>query len=201
MGSLSFRTMFNGTPTVRIVLTDVLAMTGAISATGNISTGAVLSQGTFSATGATAGMTQSSGLVDTSRNFTTTQSHYRFYNPNGQVGNINTSASATAYVTSSDERLKSFTGLYDPQEAIRIIRADPVRAFNWKAGDIPAIGWGAQTSYAVDPGLAVPPPDDEPDGVWGIDQGKRTPYLWAALSHALDRIDQLEARIAALEGV
>jgi hypothetical protein len=33
--------------------------------------------------------------------------HYSFVNPNGQVGSINTSGSATSYATSSDYRLKN----------------------------------------------------------------------------------------------
>jgi hypothetical protein len=135
-----------------------------------------------------------------------------------QVGAITTTGSSTAYATSSDELLKDFIGVYDPQKAIDIIRADPVRDFNWKNGDGYAVGWGAQTSHAVSPDLAQPPPEPSPaeiealegkeppkageDGYvpWGMDQSKRTPYLWAALSAALDKIDQLEARIAALEG-
>jgi hypothetical protein len=32
-----------------------------------------------------------------------------------------------------------------------------------------------------------------------MDQAKRAPYLWAALAHALDKIDMLETRLAALE--
>lgn len=34
---------------------------------------------------------------------------------------------------------------------------------------------------------------------WGVDQSKRTPYLWAALSWAIDKIEHLETRLAALE--
>jgi hypothetical protein len=137
-----------------------------------------------------------------------------FYNgtsPGTQVGSIVTTNSATAYNTSSDERLKDFIGLYDPQKAIDIIRADPVRDWNWIDGSGYAVGWGAQTSYAVSPDLASPPAGDDTKEVqpqvgeegfqpWGMDQAKRTPYLWAALAAALDRIDALEARLAALEG-
>jgi len=123
--------------------------------------------------------------------------HNLLYNPNGVVGSINTTNSNTSYVTSSDERLKDFTGAFDPDAAAAIIKADPVRRFTWKQGGIAAVGWGAQTSHEVDPDLAEAPV--EPDGNWGIDYGRRTPYLWAALSGALDKIAELEARLAALE--
>jgi hypothetical protein len=136
------------------------------------------------------------------------------------VGSITSSGSATAFNTSSDETLKDFIGPYDPQRAIDIIRADPVRDFTWKESGEYAVGWGAQTSYAVSPDLATPAPptrgefDSETGAArevanvpgepgyhpWGMDQSKRTPYLWAALAAALDQIDALKARVAVLEG-
>jgi hypothetical protein len=95
----------------------------------------------------------------------------------------------------------------DPAEAIAIIKADPVLAFTWKATGEQAIGWFAQKSYAVDENLAVAPPapaegeasakpGEEGYEPWGIDYGRRTPYLWAALSNALDRIEALEAKLS-----
>lgn len=125
-----------------------------------------------------------------------------YFGGSTECGKITQNGTNTTYGTSSDERLKDFIGTYSGDDAIALIRADPVRTFNWKATGEPAVGWGAQTSYAVDPDLAVPgygEPGDESFSPWGIDQGKRTPYLWAALSRALDRIDELEARLAALE--
>ena len=156
----------------------------------------------YSATGAAAGLTITAGRISQSTTATTTSTHHAFYSPNGNVGNIQTNASATAYVTSSDARLKEFKANYDPAEAIAIIRADPVKSFTWKATGEDAVGWFAQSSYAVDKNLALPPPEEakDDDDRWGIDYGRRTPYLWAALTHALDKIEALEARIAALEG-
>jgi len=147
------------------------------------------------------------GLVKTSCAVTSAAAHHAFYNTNGLVGQITTAASATTYATTSDERLKEFIGPYDPLKAIDIIRRDPVRDFHWKTDGSYAVGWGAQTSHAISPDLAAPPEDDlrstEPGDEnfmpWGIDQGKRTPYLWAALAWALDKVDDLEARLAALE--
>lgn len=112
-------------------------------------------------------------------------------------GSISVSGSATAYNTSSDERLKDFTGEYDPEEAATIILLDPVRTFNWKEDGSAAIGWGAQTSFALSPDLAT---HDAGADTWGIDQGKRTPYLWAAMTKVLNWITGADERIAALEG-
>jgi hypothetical protein len=126
-----------------------------------------------------------------------------FFRNNSSVGTISTTLTATAYNTSSDERLKNFLGDYDPKEAIRVIRADPVREFTWKATGSRAVGWGAQTSFAVSIDLATPgdndmmkTPGDEGYEQWGIDQGKRTPYLWAAMADVLNRLDAIEGRRA-----
>lgn len=118
------------------------------------------------------------------------------------VGTISVTGSATAYNTTSDERLKDFIGPYDAAEAIAVIKADPVRAFTWKATGEHAVGWGAQTSHSVSPELASPghgEMGDEDFMPWGVDQGKRTPYLWAAVSWLLDERETLISRIEALE--
>lgn len=151
-----------------------------------------IDHGTWSATGASAGTRITAGLIVSSGTGTGSTTHQAYYNGNGNVGGIATSGTTTTFATSSDERLKDFIGIYDPQKAIAIIRADPVRDFNWKKTGEYAVGWGGQTSYKVSKDLAI-----ELDGVWGVDQGKRTPYLWAAMTWALDKIEEIEARLNA----
>jgi hypothetical protein len=162
--------------------------------------------GGYSATGANAGLTMSSnGTWYSSKNVATVSSQALFYTPSGMAGHIDTTNATCAYVTSSDERLKDVKGNLNGEEAIAIIRADPVVAFTWKETGEDAIGWIAQRSYAVDPDLAVPPileadgKLDPANDRWGIDYGRRTPYLWAALSNALDRIEALEAKLALID--
>jgi len=130
------------------------------------------------------------------------------YPPSTIVGSISHSTTTTAFNTTSDARLKEFTGEFSGEDAAEIIRADPVRRFNWVLDGSPAVGWSAQDSYAVSQDLATPGDDlgadartgDEGFQPWGMDQAKRTPYLWAALAMALDKIEALETRLAALEG-
>jgi hypothetical protein len=177
----------------------VIAGNLTTSGTLTVNTGLVNINGGYSATGATYGATFNTYWWRSSATGTGSTALYGFYNANGAVGSITVSASATTFATSSDERKKDFIGPYDPLKAIAIIRADPVRDFQWKTDGSYAIGWGAQTSYAVDPDLAVPPSEDDPEALWGVDQGRRTPYLWAALAWALDEIDDLKARVVALE--
>lgn len=127
--------------------------------------------------------------------------------PSSTVGSISHTATTTTYGTSSDERLKEFGGPLTGEEAMAIVLADPVRHFTWKIDGSTAVGWSAQHSYTVSHDLATPGDDLGPQAqpgdagfiAWGMDQAKRTPYLWAALAAALDRINALEARVAALE--
>lgn len=119
------------------------------------------------------------------------------------VGSVTTNGANTSYNTSSDEQLKTFTGTYTAAAANAVITADPVRTFTWNdlsgTPGIDAVGWGAQTSYAVSKDLAAPgigAPGDADYTPWGIDQGTRTPYLWAAMGGPggiFDRLAALEA--------
>jgi hypothetical protein len=141
------------------------------------------SSGTFkvpalghSASGARNGKSIAGDIVDSSRDSTGSVSHIRFYNPNNQVGGITTSGTTTTYSTTSDELYKLFRGEYPGETALGIILADPVRDWDWvpERGGGYAVGWGAQTSYAVSPDLAVPggwydPLTEEP---W-IENGRR----------------------------
>jgi hypothetical protein len=176
---------------------------GSITAGNSLIATSSCQAGTYSGSGASNGVfIGSTPAINSSTTSTGNVTHHGFANPNGGVGSIVTNGSATAYNTASDETQKDFIGPYSPEEAIRIIRADPVRDFRWKVDGSYAVGWGAQTSYAISNDLATPGHGALGDGdfrPWGIDQSKRTPYLWAALTAALDMIEDLKTRVAALE--
>lgn len=93
---------------------------------------------TYSASGATAGIlvvgnSGGEASIRSSTTLTTAATHHYFANPNGAVGSISTSGSATTYATSSDYRRKPM------QEALtgfwaRINKALP-RRFQWDTGE------------------------------------------------------------------
>ncbi|MCV0395913.1 MAG: hypothetical protein K5872_06615 [Rhizobiaceae bacterium] len=183
-GSLEFLNAGNGT---RLSLTQA----------GTMSVNTAYTVGAFSSSGASDGKQIIAGTYDSSRNTTSGIAHSRFFNPNNQVGSITTSGSATAYNTSSDERLKEKTGNLSGEDALAIILADPVWTFNWKGTGESAVGWGAQTSYTVSPDLATPGngnPGNDNFVPWGIDQAKRTPYLWAAVAYLAEAVAELKAQ-------
>lgn len=157
-----------------------------------VGTGGSFNLGGGSANGVDA-MTLSGTNKSFSRNGVASRTQVNFVNDNGTVGTISTSGTATAYNTSSDERLKTFLGQLPAEDAISIIKADPVRRFEWNATGEAGLGWGAQTSYSVSKELATPPESE--DGFWSVDLSRRTPYLWAALTWAIAKIEELETRL------
>jgi hypothetical protein len=119
-----------------------------------------------------------------------------FGNPNGTVGTIATSGSATAYNTSSDYRLKENV-VTDWDATSRLKQLKPSR-FNFKADkDTTVDGFLAHEVSSIVP-EAVTGTKDEVDEngnavMQGIDQSKLVPLL-------VKTIQELEARIAKLEG-
>jgi hypothetical protein len=127
------------------------------------------------------------------------------FNNNGtsftQIGSITCTASATAYNTSSDYRLKE-----DVQPMVgatdRLMALKPVN-FAWKADGSRVDGFLAHEAQEVVPECVTGEKDavdDEGNPEYqGIDQSKIVPLLVAALQEAVTRIEALEARVAALE--
>lgn len=120
------------------------------------------------------------------------------------VGSIQTSLSATSYVTSSDYRLKTSVN-YDWDATTRLKQLRPAR-FEWIAdGDdaVPVDGFLAHEVQDIVPeaisGTKDAVDDDGNPIYQGIDQSKLTPLLTKALIEAVEKIEQLEARITALE--
>jgi len=129
------------------------------------------------------------GYISSGRNTTSGASHHIFYNPNGIVGNIETSGSATTYNTSSDQRLKD--NIVDAPSASDDIDAIQVRSFDWKAdGSHQKYGMVAQELQAVAP-EAVSAPED-PEEMMGVDYSKLVPMM-------LKEIQSLRARVSELE--
>jgi hypothetical protein len=162
-----------------------------IDASGNLLVGTTGTPDGTSVYGAGFINTGSSGLVQWLSGTSTTSavSVARFYNPNGNVGSIQLSGSATSYVTSSDQRLKE--NIVDAPSASDDIDAIQVRSFDWKAdGSHQDYGMVAQELLEVAP-EAVSAPED-PEEMMGVDYSKLVPMM-------LKEIQSLRARVAQLE--
>jgi hypothetical protein len=131
---------------------------------------------------------------------TSSVEHAEFINPNGVVGSISTNASATAYNTSSDYRLKE--NIEPVTDGItRLQKLKPSR-FNFIADpDTTFDGFIAHEAQAVVPecvtGEKDAVDDDGNPKHQGIDQSKLVPLLTAALQEAIGEIESLKARLTA----
>lgn len=122
---------------------------------------------------------------------TTTNYQVRFYNGNGLVGAITTDGSATAYLTSSDQRLKE--NIVDANDAGSKIDAIQVRQYDWKAdGSHQDYGMIAQELQLVAPEAVSGDADSEE--MMGVDYSKLVPML-------IKEIQSLRNRVAQLEGI
>lgn len=128
-----------------------------------------------------------------------------FYNSsNVSVGSITHNSSSTSFNTTSDYRLKeNLTPLDGAADRLAQI---PVHRFNFIADpDTIVDGFLAHEVQAIVPEAVTGEKDAvDVDGnpvYQGIDQSKLVPLLTAALQEALQKIDALEARVAALEAV
>lgn len=111
-----------------------------------------------------------------------------FYNTNGLIGSISVSASATAYNTTSDGRLKQ--NVRDFGKSGLVIDRLRVRSFDWKGGGC-GVGVIAQEAIKVFPD-AVSRPKKRKDR-WQVDYSKFVPLLLAEVKALRKRVKQLEA--------
>jgi len=116
------------------------------------------------------------------------------------VGSISIGSTATAFNTTSDARLKSDARPFNNGRAI--VDALAVQAFTWAssgADDIGVMAQDAQQVYppAVTPGHGEPGTDDFRP--WAVDYSKYVPVMLQTLQDAFRKIDDLAARVTALE--
>ena len=109
-----------------------------------------------------------------------------------QVGRINVGTTATAYVTTSDQRLKE--NIVDAPSALASIKAIQVRSFDWKStGEHQEYGYIAQELLGVAPEVvSIPTNEDE---MMGVDFGRLTPRLVKAIQEQQALIEALTARL------
>ncbi len=112
-----------------------------------------------------------------------------FYGNGTQVGTITVSTSATAYNTSSDQRLKE--NIADADDAGSKIDSIQVRKFDWKAdGSHQDYGMVAQELQTVAPEAVSAP--ENPDEMMGVDYSKLVPMLIKEIQSLRNRVAQLE---------
>jgi Chaperone of endosialidase len=136
-----------------------------------------------------------------SRSSTAATAQIYFENPNGTVGQIQTSGSATAYLTSSDYRLKE--DIQPLQIGLSTVSQMRPVSYKWKVDGSIGHGFIAHELQALVPDAVSGEKDavDE-DGKpihQGVDYSKIVVHLVAAIQEQQATITALTARVAALE--
>jgi hypothetical protein len=169
-----------------------------IDSSGNLLVGTLAS---YSTTGITINTPDTSGCWSASDS-ASGRNHWRFYNPNGVVGGISTSGTATTYSTSSDYRLKEnvqpITGAL-----ATVTQLKPV-TYKWKSDGSDGQGFIAHELQAVVPDCVVGEKDAADAEGKPVYQGIDTSFLVATLTAAIQElkaiVDAQGAEIAALKG-
>ena len=118
----------------------------------------------------------------------------KFYRNTVDVGSISVTSSATAYNTSSDQRLK--TNITPAGSAIQSILDFPIDQFDWiESGEHQDFGAVAQKAVNVIPEMVSVPAD--PDEMWGIDWSKAVPRLIKTIQEMHEEIQTLKAKVNA----
>lgn len=178
-GSASLRFQVNSTEVARFNTSGELLVGCTAAPSGSVK-------------GALLGSNANKGYLQLATNTTASDTLEYFYNPNGLVGSITTSASATAYNTSSDARLKD--NIADAGDAGAIIDALKVRQWDWKVDGLHQdFGFIAQEEAQVyAPAVTVGDDGEEIERQWQRDDSKLVPVL-------VKEIQSLRRRLAALE--
>ena len=133
----------------------------------------------------------------------TTGTNLVFRHAGASVGSVSVTASATAYNTSSDYRLKE--NITPIQGAADIVKAMKPCTYTFKSDGSWHDGFIAHELQEFHPRAVIGEKDAvDADGFpdyQGLDYSKLTPILTAALQEAFNKIDDLEARLTALEAV
>jgi hypothetical protein len=137
-----------------------------------------------------------------SRNTTSAITQIYFENPNGTVGQIQTSGSSTSYITSSDYRLKE--NIAPMAGALAKVQALKPVTYTWKIDGSDGQGFIAHELGEVVPDAVVGEKDavDEEGNIkpQGIDTSFLVATLTAAIQEQQAMIENLTTRLNALEG-
>jgi hypothetical protein len=172
-----------------------------IDSSGNLLVGAT-SAHNFAIPSIQAGGSNANAIISVRRNTTSSADQIIFYNPNGSVGSISTSGSATTYATSSDYRLKNTIAPMTGALA-KVALLKPC-TYKWNVDGSDGEGFIAHELAAVVPECVT----GEKDAVdaegnpqyQGIDTSFLVATLTAAIQELNAKVDAQAAEIAALKG-
>jgi hypothetical protein len=125
-----------------------------------------------------------------------------FANGNGPVGFIQTFASQTAFVTSSDGRLKRDRGI---ARDTSVLERTEIHDYDWIVDGAPGRGVFSQDAHKVKPDANMPGTDERDDDgrlvrPWSTDYSKYVPDLIVGWQQHRAELAALRAELASLKG-
>jgi hypothetical protein len=126
-----------------------------------------------------------------------------FYNANNQVGSIQITGATTAYLTSSDARLKTDRGI---ARDTSVLERTEIHDYDWISDGTPGRGVFSQDAHKVAP-FANAPGTDERDDVgrlvrpWQTDYSKYVPDLIVGWQQHREQLAALRAELDGLKGL
>jgi hypothetical protein len=166
-----------------------------MDATEFLYTGSFLSFGArYSTTGANQGISILGHSIRSSTTVTTSATHAQYINGNGPVGSITTNASATAYNTSSDYRLKADIADLSGSGAF----IDALRPRSFTMGGVAMAGFVAHEFAAVSP-MSVTGEKDAVDEDGNPIYQAMQASTSEVMAHVIAELQSLRARVAVLE--
>ena len=134
--------------------------------------------------------TNAKRCIETKINTTAASDHIAFFSSSGQAGQITVTGTTTAYGTGSDYRLKE--NIKPLQNALSRVALLKPSKYIWKADQSEGEGFIAHELQEVVPQAVTGEKDGEQ--MQGVDYGKLTPLLTAAIQELTTRLEALEAK-------
>jgi hypothetical protein len=158
-----------------------------IDSSGNLLVGGTSTNESFSGIPTIQGSTNC--IFTNKRSTTSGASQFRFYNPNGQVGEISTSGSTTTYGTSSDYRLKE--NIAPMTGALATVAQLKPCTYTWKIDGSSGQGFIAHELQAVVPDCVTGEKDAVNEDGSIKPQGIDASFLVATLTAAIQELKAL----------
>ncbi len=116
-----------------------------------------------------------------------------------EIGNINTTSTATAYNTTSDRRLKE--NITDTALGLDALKRISVRDFHFISDPqkIKTQGFIAQELYTIYPYAVTVGGDDPNTNPWSVDYGRLTPLIIKSIQEQQGQISDISGQLSAVQ--
>ncbi|PIR83525.1 hypothetical protein COU18_03850 [Candidatus Kaiserbacteria bacterium CG10_big_fil_rev_8_21_14_0_10_51_14] len=190
----SISALFAGNVGIGTTTPGTLLSVAGLSAFGNIRSTQISGSAAWMSITYTAASHRGIALNDTSQ--TSGAESISFMSGGTQVGKIQTTSSATSYITSSDLRLKE--NIVDTALGLDALSLIKVREFNFIGSTTTTQGFIAQELYDIYPHAVAVGGESSTSSPWGVDYGRLTPLIVSAIQELDLKVESIASSTLAL---